>query len=338
MAKTEDKKKIAQKLIDLPKTSEYFADPNASGLKKFVSKHPVEVLDEPYDNEDDMYNAQNTDKDTSKENTRKRAIAKVSDRGLTYEEHMTPAQKRRREALVKKMKGHFTGYGKDNEKVMYATATKRAMRGEEFEIEESAGEPMAPAVASSDNPGGPTPTAGPNAGDGTMDDQDNDGNEGNLNVEQAKDFLETIAMEAAELYEGMPSDADIPDWAMEKLELAKNFVTSIHQHISDSAGAEDDEDEEGQADGGNNQDQSQSPKPTAFKGGQSTLAKEEASPSAGLSVNKKSEVAKKARHGGDIGKEGKGFEDLAAKAAKKYGSKETGEKVAAAAMWKHIKR
>jgi hypothetical protein len=61
-------------------------------------------------------------------------------------------------------------------------------------------------------------------------------------------------------------------------------------------------------------------------------------PSAGLSKKEKSAVAKKAKAGKDIGKKGKGFEKLASKAAKEYGSKEKGEKVAAAAMWKNIKR
>ena len=64
---------------------------------------------------------------------------------------------------------------------------------------------------------------------------------------------------------------------------------------------------------------------------------DESAPSAGLSKEKKSAVVKKAKAGGDIGKPGKGFKGLAAKAAKEYGSKEKGEKVAAAAMWKNIK-
>lgn len=61
-------------------------------------------------------------------------------------------------------------------------------------------------------------------------------------------------------------------------------------------------------------------------------------PSAGLSAKQKSDVVKKAKSGEDIGKSGKEFKNIAAKAAKKYGSKEKGEKVAAAAMWKNIKR
>lgn len=57
-------------------------------------------------------------------------------------------------------------------------------------------------------------------------------------------------------------------------------------------------------------------------------------PSAGLTKKEKSSVVKKAKAGKDIGKSGKGFEKVAKKASKKYGSKEKGEKVAAAAMWK----
>lgn len=61
-------------------------------------------------------------------------------------------------------------------------------------------------------------------------------------------------------------------------------------------------------------------------------------PSAGLSPKQKSSVVKQAKAGADIGKKGKGFEAVAAKAAKKYGSAERGRAVAAAAMWKNIKR
>lgn len=62
----------------------------------------------------------------------------------------------------------------------------------------------------------------------------------------------------------------------------------------------------------------------------------EKAPSAGLSKEKKSEVVKKAKKGGDIGKKGKGFEKVAAK-AKAAGAKDP-DAVAAAAMWKNVKR
>jgi len=57
-------------------------------------------------------------------------------------------------------------------------------------------------------------------------------------------------------------------------------------------------------------------------------------PSAGLSKKKKSQVAKKAQRGGDIGEPGKGFKEV----AKAAGGGEKGQKIAAAAMWKNIKR
>lgn len=57
-------------------------------------------------------------------------------------------------------------------------------------------------------------------------------------------------------------------------------------------------------------------------------------PSTGLTKKEKSTIAKKAKAGKDIGKKGKGFEKVEKAAEKKYGSKEAGEKVAAAAMWK----
>jgi hypothetical protein len=64
----------------------------------------------------------------------------------------------------------------------------------------------------------------------------------------------------------------------------------------------------------------------------------EKKPSAGLSKKKKSEIVKKAKRGEDMGEKGKNFEKVARKAAKRYGSKERGEKAAGAAMWKNIAR
>lgn len=57
-------------------------------------------------------------------------------------------------------------------------------------------------------------------------------------------------------------------------------------------------------------------------------------PSAGLSKKTKSNIAKKASAGKDIGKKGKGFAKVAAAA----GGGEKGKRIAAAAMWKNIKR
>lgn len=52
----------------------------------------------------------------------------------------------------------------------------------------------------------------------------------------------------------------------------------------------------------------------------------------------RSELSKKIIKGKDVGKKGKNFKKVASKAAKKYGSKEAGERVAAAAMWKNLSK
>jgi hypothetical protein len=67
---------------------------------------------------------------------------------------------------------------------------------------------------------------------------------------------------------------------------------------------------------------------------QQVLDEAKKKPSAGLTKKQKSDVAKKARAGKDIGKKGPGF----AKMAKAAGGGEKGKKIAAAAMWKSIKR
>lgn len=63
---------------------------------------------------------------------------------------------------------------------------------------------------------------------------------------------------------------------------------------------------------------------------------DESAPSAGLSAKQKSDVVKKARAGGDIGKKGPGFAKVMKK-AEAAGARDP-RAVAAAAMWKNIKR
>lgn len=63
----------------------------------------------------------------------------------------------------------------------------------------------------------------------------------------------------------------------------------------------------------------------------------ETHPAAGVSSKTRTRVVKAAKAGKDIGKKGKKFSEVAAKAAKQYGSEEAGKRVAAAAMWKNIK-
>lgn len=66
------------------------------------------------------------------------------------------------------------------------------------------------------------------------------------------------------------------------------------------------------------------------------MDEEKEKPSTGLSAKQKSDVVKKAKAGKDIGHKGKGFKDVEAKA--KADGAEDPKAVAAAAMWKNIKR
>lgn len=69
---------------------------------------------------------------------------------------------------------------------------------------------------------------------------------------------------------------------------------------------------------------------------QQQLEEAKKKPSSGLSKKKKSAVVKAAKAGKDIGHEGKGFKEVEKK-AKESGAKDP-KAVAAAAMWKNIKR
>ena len=99
-------------------------------------------------------------------------------------------------------------------------------------------------------------------------DEKNDENEDENSTDSAaqiKDDLEAIAMMAAEMYENISDDMEIPDWALEKIDLAKNFVTSVQDSVEEMSGEDDEEtDEEPEPKG----------KPTDFKGGQAAMAKE----------------------------------------------------------------
>jgi len=57
-------------------------------------------------------------------------------------------------------------------------------------------------------------------------------------------------------------------------------------------------------------------------------------PGAKVPKKKKTELIKRARKGEDLGKKGKSFKEIAAKAATRYGSKKSGDRVAGAQFWK----
>jgi hypothetical protein len=155
---------------------------------------------------------------------------------------------------------------------------------EEVEIKEQVllelGEPMSPAPATSDNPGGGDQNTGPQAGDGGSssdrdDDESDDTDDVNDEVKQAKEHLEGIALSSAKLFEDIPDDADIPNWILEKLALSEKFLKSVEKEIGDmSDGKDTSEDDEDEGEGDNDEEPSPKQKPTAFGGGKAAMAKE----------------------------------------------------------------
>jgi hypothetical protein len=121
------------------------------------------------------------------------------------------------------------------------------------------------------------------------------------------------AVSNASKIQNLIQDGDnLPGWVSAYITLAADYLHSVAEYM------------EGQS------SQMQAPQmPTPG------YAMYESKPSAGMSKKEKSAVAKKAAAGKDIGKKGKGFEKVAKAAEKQYGSKEAGQKVAAAAMWKN---
>jgi hypothetical protein len=122
-------KTLAKKLVSLDKVPEYFLGKNKDGIKKFSAKHPTLRHDEPYE-QDEVFTGSNKKKDTTTMN----ADLDLGADEYVYdvkEAHMNAAQKKRREKFVKKMKpvsDWEKRYGKRGEGVMYATATKMAMK------------------------------------------------------------------------------------------------------------------------------------------------------------------------------------------------------------------
>jgi hypothetical protein len=151
-------------------------------------------------------------------------------------------------------------------------------------------------------------------------------------VSMAHNSLESIIKSAMELKMKLGNDEkDIPAWIQDHITNAENYINQASKNYHEYTDGENDMDElpDGTVElpAGDEEDMT-------LQGMMEELLEAKKKPSAGLSKKQKSTIAKKAAAGKDIGKKGKGFEKIASKAAEKYGSKERGQAVAAAAMWK----
>lgn len=153
-------------------------------------------------------------------------------------------------------------------------------------------------------------------------------------VSMAHNSLESIIKSAVELKMKLGSDErNIPGWIQDHITNAENYIDQAAQGFHELS--YDDQEGEHDVDELPNGTEEEPVDDMALQSIMEALFGEaKKKPSAGLSKKQKSTIAKKAKAGKDIGKKGKGFEMIAKKAAKKYGSKERGQAVAAAAMWK----
>lgn len=144
--------------------------------------------------------------------------------------------------------------------------------------------------------------------------------------DMAKSQLYETIQNAMELMEMIESGENLDGWVAAKITKAADYINAVHSYML----------YEKQYKERNNisDEYMESIKKTLEDRILNSL--NEAKPSAGLSKKQKSAVVKKAKSGGDIGHKGKGFKDVVSK-AKKSGARDP-EAVAAAAMWKNIKR
>lgn len=127
----------------------------------------------------------------------------------------------------------------------------------------------------------------------------------------AKNELRDLISNASKIDNMVGESDNLPGWVSAYISLAADYMHSVAEYL----GGESSREEE--------------PGP-----GYAMYEAKKKKPSAGLTKAQKSAVVKKAKAGKDIGKKGPGFE----KVAKAAGGGEKGEKIAAAAMWKNIKR
>jgi hypothetical protein len=127
----------------------------------------------------------------------------------------------------------------------------------------------------------------------------------------AKNELRDMISNASKIDSMVGESDNLPGWVSAYISLAADYMHSVAEYL----GGESSREEEAGP-------------------GYAMYEAKKKKPSAGLTKKQKSDVVKKAKAGGDIGKKGKGFEDV----AKEAGGGKKGQKIAAAAMWKNVKR
>lgn len=106
-----------------------------SGTQEFIDDHEIEMMPDRNGNKDDVFKATNVKHSVKKEPKHGYTAKKSEDVN-----EMSAAEMKKREEIVKSMKKNFGDfrqrYGKDAKSVMYATATKQAMK-EDTQVDEA---------------------------------------------------------------------------------------------------------------------------------------------------------------------------------------------------------
>ena len=129
-------------------------------------------------------------------------------------------------------------------------------------------------------------------------------------------------------------ERNIPGWIQDHITNAENYIDQAAQGFHELSPEDQGEADYDELPNGTEEEPVDDMHNMSLAGLMEDMIDEKKKPSAGLTKKQKSAISKKAKAGKDIGKKGKGFEKIAKAAAEKYGSKERGQKVAAAAMWK----
>jgi len=146
-------------------------------------------------------------------------------------------------------------------------------------------------------------------------------------VFMAQKNLEAIIKSATELMHKLGThEQEVPAWIEDHISKAQSFI----EQANDGFYFEDEEDME------YNTEEEPEHNYDITLSNMMEVIKAKVKPSKGLTKKQKSNIEKKAHKGKNI--DHGGFDKLAKKAAKEYGSKEAGKRVAAAAMWKGIHR
>ena len=152
-----------------------------------------------------------------------------------------------------------------------------------------------------------------------MSPMDHTHNEDDDEGSMARGELYNAVKNATELFKMIQPGDNLEGWVAAKITKAADYLNIVHDYMAYEKQY------------GNEEPVGEEYMESLENKLASQLLEAKKKPSAGMTKKAKSNLVKKAKSGGDIGKKGKSF----ASVAKKAGGGEKGKRIAAAAMWKN---